>query len=133
MSIFRRRRDTGSLRSAAAPAAVLFRARPALTVTTTVEPKMPKADGSHDDSDVFVCRREHPQVPADVTTVTLFVFGWHVVEPGPLSWSFPSLRAALDAVKTMRNAAQWCIASGTDWANVEHARSRGAILIEQVT
>ena len=28
----------------------------------------------------------------------MFVHGWHNVEPGLLSWTFPNLRAALDAV-----------------------------------
>jgi len=63
--------------------------------------------------------------------VTLFVYGWESVEPGPLSWAFPSLRAALDAVKTMRNAVEWCIVAGSEWVSVDAARAKGAVLIEQ--
>jgi hypothetical protein len=98
----------------------------------------PASEPSRDDSDVFVSRRKRaPQVTrADVDaeavhSVTLFVFGWHIVEPGPLSWAFPSLRAALDAVRTMRNAAQWCIVRGVEWSSIEAARAADAVLIEQ--
>ncbi len=92
-------------------------------------------EGSHDESDVFVSRRVKKPEPVDfeaVQSVTLFVFGWHVVEPGPLSWAFPSLRAALGAVRTMKNAAQWCIVRGAEWSSIEAARAQGAVLIEQV-
>lgn len=96
-------------------------------------------------SDVFVCRRSSPDygdyvAAADAATqaaaaaaaaVTLFVYGWESVEPGPLSWAFPSLRAALDAVKTMRNAVEWCIVEGGEWVSVDAARAKGAVLIEQ--
>ena len=86
----------------------------------------PSEDG---DSDVFVCRRSSPDSSAEAAAaaaaaaegVTLFVYGWENVEPGPLSWAFPSLRTALDAVKTMRNAIEWCIVAGHEW--VEHRRS----------
>jgi hypothetical protein len=124
MSIFRRRRDKG------ASAARRTEFSPPATVIEHVEPLL--NDFSRDDSDVFVCKRQ-PTAPRDVdaTVVTLFVFGWHVVEPGPLSWVFPSLKAALDAVRTMRNAAQWCIAQGNDWPSLDAARAGGAILIEQ--
>lgn len=115
-------------------------------------------DGLHDeearkdDSDIFVC-----EIPASVIaepsgrspstrpapsksqpprrvdpSVTLYVYGWHNVEPGPLSWAFPSLRAALDAVRTMRNAVQWCIVSGKGWTSVDDARAEGAVLVEQL-
>ncbi len=97
------------------------------------------------DSDVFVCRRSSPddgnpdtqlalaaKAAADAELgVTLFVYGWESVEPGPLSWAFPSLRAALDAVKTMRNAVEWCIVAGSEWVSVDAARAKGAVLIEQ--
>lgn len=62
--------------------------------------------------------------------VTLFVYGWNEVEPGPLSWEFPSLNAALHAAKTMRNATEWCIAEGRE-SSVDAARAKGAILYEQ--
>jgi hypothetical protein len=69
---------------------------------------------------------------AATAAVTLFVYGWHQVEPGALSWVFPSLRAALDAVRTMRNAAEWSICSGEAWDDIESARAKGAVLIEQL-
>jgi hypothetical protein len=91
------------------------------------------------DSDVFVCRRSSPDYGEEAAAaakaaaegVTLFVYGWESVEPGPLSWAFPSLRAALDAVKTMRNAVEWCIVAGSEWVSVDAARAKGAVLIEQ--
>jgi hypothetical protein len=107
-----------------------------------------KADFEDGNSDVFVCRRSSPddgdqhgphgplaaaaRAAADAELgVTLFVYGWESVEPGSLSWAFPSLRAALDAVKTMRNAVEWCIVSGSEWVSVDAARAKGAVLIEQ--
>ena len=102
------------------------------------------ADGATDsvegESDVFVCRRSSPDYSAEAAAagvaaaaegVTLFVYGWESVEPGPLSWAFPSLRAALDAVKTMRNAVEWCIVAGSECTTVDAARAKGAVLIEQ--
>lgn len=102
------------------------------------------ADAGCEDSDVFVCRKSRPAdleaaarldaaaVAAAAQGVTLFVYGWHQVQPGPLSWVFPSVRAALDAVRTMRNAVEWCICSGEAWADVDSARASGAVLIEQL-
>lgn len=63
--------------------------------------------------------------------VTLFVYGWDNVEPGPLSWVFPSLRAALDAVQKMRNAIGWCVVSGDRWSDLDAARAAKAVLVEQ--
>ncbi len=104
------------------------------------------------DSDVFLVRRSSshprphedvgPQLPAISSEalaaaaaaaaegVTLFVYGWDNVQPGPLSWAFPSLRAALLAVRTMRNAVEWCIVRGRE-PSIDAARAKGAILIEQ--
>jgi hypothetical protein len=93
------------------------------------------------DSDVFVVRRSSPELPAlspealaaaaaAAEGVTLFVYGWENVQPGPLSWAFPSLRAALLAVRTMRNAVEWCIVRGRE-PSIDAARAKGAILIEQ--
>ncbi|MDB5219449.1 MAG: hypothetical protein JWO86_7376 [Myxococcaceae bacterium] len=107
-----------------------------------VESKRPEGASSDEDgeSDVFVCRRSSPDYSAEAVAagvaaaaegVTLFVYGWESVEPGPLSWAFPSLRAALDAVKTMRNAVEWCIVAGSEWATIDAARAKGAVLIEQ--
>jgi hypothetical protein len=97
-------------------------------------------NGEDGDSDVFVCRRSSPDfaieaaaaaAQLEASAVTLFVYGWENVEPGPLSWAFPSLRTALDAVKTMRNAIEWCIVAGHEWSSIEAARESGAVLIEQ--
>jgi hypothetical protein len=44
--------------------------------------------------------------------VTLVIYGWHDSQPGTLSWVFPSLRAALHAVRAMRNAIGWLIVKG---------------------
>jgi hypothetical protein len=84
-----------------------------------------------EDSDVFLC--ETPAEPQAPREVTLFVHGWHQVEPGLLSWTFPSLRAALDAVRRMKNAIGWCVVSGTSWRDLESARAGGAVLVEQLT
>lgn len=87
-----------------------------------------------EDSDVFVC--EPPTNGGAVhgsREVTLFVHGWENVEPGLLSWTFPNLRSALDAVQRMRNAIGWCVVSGTNWSDLETARTSGAILVEQLS
>lgn len=86
-----------------------------------------------EDSDVFVC--DPPSTPMQMhgsREVTLFVHGWDNVEPGLLSWTFPSLRSALDAVQRMKNAIGWCVVSGTNWNDLETARNSGAILVEQL-
>jgi hypothetical protein len=44
--------------------------------------------------------------------VTLVIYGWHESEPGTLAWVFPSVGAALRAVRAMRNAVRWLIVSG---------------------
>jgi hypothetical protein len=44
--------------------------------------------------------------------VTLVIYGWHESEPGTLAWVFPSVGAALRAVRAMRNAMRWVIVSG---------------------
>ena len=128
MGIFRRRRDTKSSTARRTEFSGFGDAG-------LMEAKL--NDDAREYSDVFVAPQKpkaaKPERPAtaDVEAVTLFVFGWHVVEPGPLSWAFPSLRAALDAVRTMRNAAQWCIVRG-QWPTLEAARADGAVLIEQL-
>lgn len=142
MSVFRRARDT---RTSTARRAVVAEEAQAVPVTVTeapvsntreLVPLVPEqADaGEHpkDYSDVFVCPRDdEADIDEAATSVTLFVYGWDNVEPGPLSWAFPSLRAALDAVRTMRNAIAWSIAAGRDHLTVEDARANGAVLIEQ--
>lgn len=70
-----------------------------------------------------------------VSQVTLVVYGWNNVEPGTLAWVFPSLAAAMIAVRTMKNAVRWAIVAGrreTDEFDVEAARARGLVLAEAV-
>lgn len=129
MRMFQRSRDTKSSTNGRTGAAVAAHAE--------VMTPYGCADGDDNgDSDVFVCRRTSPDLgpqalAAAAEGVTLFVYGWHNVEPGPLSWVFPSLHAALSAVRTMKNAVQWCIVSGAEWASMDAARAKGAVLIEQ--
>jgi hypothetical protein len=63
--------------------------------------------------------------------VSLIVYGWHNVQPGPLSWVFPSVRAALTAAKAMRNAVRWAIVTGhQSAAALEEARAAGCVILE---
>jgi hypothetical protein len=77
--------------------------------------------------------------------VTLVVYGWKSVEPGTLSWVFPSVGAAVAAARAMTNAVRWAIVAGKrdDGASdespaskdmneaLDEARAQGAVLIEQ--
>ena len=66
--------------------------------------------------------------------VTLVVYGWHNVEPGTLSWVFPSVTAAVAAARAMKNAVRWAIVAGRREASDDDlidARAHGAVLIEQ--
>jgi hypothetical protein len=63
--------------------------------------------------------------------VHLVVWGWHSVQPGTLSWTFPSARAALAAAHTMKNAVRWAIVRGHEILDLETARATGAVLVEQ--
>jgi len=63
--------------------------------------------------------------------VRLVVWGWHSVQPGTLSWIFPSARAALAAAHTMKNAVRWAILRGHEMLDLETARARGVVLVEQ--
>ena len=106
------------------------------SLTPPLAPEESLADPAdrEDASDVFVCKREVAKADVDVRvepSVTLIVTGWHNVEPGPLAWAFPSMRAALDAVQKMKNAVEWSIVLGRDYASVDEARALGAVLIEQ--
>ncbi len=92
----------------------------------------PESGPALDDSDVFVCAKDDSSKPS-LREVTLFVHQWHNVEPGLLSWTFPSLRAALDAVQRMKNAIGWCVVSGTGFPDLESARADGAVLVEQLS
>jgi hypothetical protein len=105
-----------------------------MPVVRTVEARV--GGDEEGDSDVFLCRPTttdlRPTAALGIPEpVTLFVYGWDNVEPGPLSWAFPSLRTALDAVRTMRNAVAWSIVSGETWESIEAARDEGAVLVEQ--
>lgn len=55
--------------------------------------------------------------------VTLVVYGWDNVQPGTLSWVFPSFDAAMKAASALRNATQWAIMGGRD--------ASGAVLAER--
>lgn len=70
-----------------------------------------------------------------VEQVTLIVYGWKNVEPGTLSWVFPSLTAALAAARTMTNAVRWSIVAGSRDADVDvdEERLHGAVLVEQAS
>jgi hypothetical protein len=66
--------------------------------------------------------------------VTLVIYGWRESEPGTLAWVFPSLKAALHAVRAMRNAIAWLIVEGTRAfegdVDLEALRRAGAVLVE---
>lgn len=82
-----------------------------------------------EDSDVFLNGRS--LVPRAPEPVTLFVYGWQSVQPGMLSWTFPSLGAAVSAARKMKNAQRWAIVRGGGYASVTDARLRGDVLVEQ--
>jgi hypothetical protein len=127
MGLFRRSRAskvTATVAPADAAPMTLLSIRPA----DTADPALAEHPADREDnSDVFVCKREAEADPS----VTLIVTGWYNVEPGPLAWPFPTMRAALDAVHKMKNAIEWSIVLGQDYATVEEARTLGAVLIEQ--
>ncbi len=110
----------------------LSQTQPATTDSVPIAsvPPAPPSYGEVEDSDVFLTNREDQGASR---VVTLFVHEWHNVEPGPLSWTFPNLRAALDSVQRMKNAIGWCVVSGTGWSDLEAARANGAILVEQLS
>jgi hypothetical protein len=100
-------------------------------------------------SDVSLTREPHdiPVAPRKVVplpeagrqTVQLVVYGWANAQPGTLSWRFPSMRAAVRAAKTLRNASRWAVvADGAGESkpmqserDVERARAAGTVLIEE--
>jgi len=70
-----------------------------------------------------------------IEEVTLIVYGWENVQPGTLSWVFPSLRSALAAVRAMRNAVRWAVLHGSlrdgdEAHDVDTARESGRVLVE---
>jgi len=68
--------------------------------------------------------------------VTLVIYGWHESEPGTLAWVFPSVKAALHAVRAMRNAVRWLIIEGRrafdGEVDVDALRRTGGVLVECV-
>jgi hypothetical protein len=65
----------------------------------------------------------YPVASREVGEVVLVVYGWHNVQPGTLSWVFPSFEAAMKAASALRNATQWAIMGGAD--------ASGAVLAER--
>jgi len=68
---------------------------------------------SQDDSPVSESST-YPVAHREIGEVTLVVYGWHNVQPGTLSWVFPSFDAAMKAASALRNATQWAIMGGRD-------------------
>jgi hypothetical protein len=68
------------------------------------------------------------------SAVTLVIYGWRESQPGTLAWVFPSLRAALRAVRAMRNAIGWFIVKGRravdGEVDVDALRRMGLVLVE---
>jgi len=68
--------------------------------------------------------------------VTLVVYGWQGNDPGTLAWVFPSLHAALRAVRALRNAIGWLIIRGKkaveNDVDVAALRRAGAVLVEHM-
>jgi hypothetical protein len=66
--------------------------------------------------------------------VTLVIYGWSESQPGTLAWVFPSVRAALRAVRAMRNALRWVILKGREVfdgeVDIDALRQSGRILLE---
>jgi hypothetical protein len=65
--------------------------------------------------------------------VTLVVYGWRGNQPGTLSWVFPSVGAAMRAVKALRNAASWLIVPGERDLrrfNLDEAKRHALVLAE---
>ncbi|WP_394826258.1 hypothetical protein [Pendulispora albinea] len=85
------------------------------------------------DSGIYVSSRFTNADPNLVRQVTLVVYEWHNVEPGTLSWVFPSVQAALAAARAMRNAVKWAIVAGrrTAKVDVDSERASGFVLAEQ--
>lgn len=73
---------------------------------------------------------------AQPKAVTLVVYGWRDSEPGTLAWVFPSVRAALRAVRALRNAIGWLIVRGKRAfegdVDVAELRRAGAVLVEHL-
>lgn len=71
----------------------------------------------------------HAAAPSPSSKVTLCIYGWQNVQPGTLSWVFPSLETALHAARAMRNALDWVVLEGPiPHTEIEWARRRGVSL-----
>ena len=93
-------------------------ARAMETRATTVSEESPDSEsGTYP-----VAQRDHRE-QLSIGEVTLVVYGWHNVQPGTLSWVFPSFDAAMKAASALRNATQWAIMGGRD--------ASGAVLAER--
>jgi hypothetical protein len=69
-------------------------------------------------------------------TVVLVIYGWKSVQPGTLSWAFPSLAAAVFAAHAMTNAVRWAIVAGSAVRagvapDLVALRAGGGVLLEQ--
>ena len=71
------------------------------------------------------------------SAVTLVIYEWYESQPGTLAWVFPSLAAALRAVRAMRNAVRWLIVKGSRVAadseveiDVDALRRAGGVLMD---
>lgn len=73
-----------------------------------------------------------------IDTVILVVYGWKSVQPGTLSWVFPSVATAAHAAHAMSNAVRWAVVTGTarrsqdPAADLASARAAGSVLLENV-
>jgi hypothetical protein len=83
-----------------------------------------------------VARFATPSARKPPGAVTLVIYEWSESQPGTLGWVFPSLAAALRAVRAMRNALRWLIVRGKravdGQSDIGALRRSGGILIERV-
>ncbi len=81
-------------------------------------------------------RFESTAAPTSSGAVTLVIYEWRESQPGTLAWVFPSLAAALRAVRAMRNALRWLIVRGKRAVDAEvdvgALRRSGGVVIERV-
>ena len=113
------------------------------SVTSAASANANERAGGNAQSGVYVLEHARSGEPTKGKTmipileqVTLVVYGWKSVEPGTLSWVFPSVGAAVAAARAMKNAVRWAIVAGrreaaTEDEGLEEARAHGAVLIEQ--
>jgi hypothetical protein len=82
-------------------------------------------------------RRLRSRMKSRNVGVTLVIYGWYDSQPGTLAWAFPTLRAALHAVRAMRNAIGWLIVEGRrafdGEVDVDAVRRAGRVLVDHTT